>query len=211
MECCQCGNVASDQCGSGRARCGSRGRSPSQLRALHPRLCNEWQSNRLAIGSTRSSFAGRAPKAEHWLSARPSASKNAAATGMVRERKVFPLTFHTQWLVKGPCFRNKPFSRDCFAFDDERLGDSRKPFPLRARGRQLLWKRLAMCEAIHQLGCAHGARTAKLLRTSQRPKQCNATCDRSPYSTGKMPVGRAHPENSSILSCVSAQDLLHYR
>ena len=28
----------------------------------------------------------RAPKAEHWLSARPSASKNAAATGTVSER-----------------------------------------------------------------------------------------------------------------------------
>ena len=114
----------------------------------------------------------RAPKAEHWLSARPSASKNAAATGMVREREVFPFTFHTQWFVKGTCSRNKPFTRDRFAFDDEKPGDSRKPFSHRARGRQLLWKRLASYSAIHQLGCAHGARTAKLLRTSQRPSRC---------------------------------------
>ena len=114
----------------------------------------------------------RAPKAEHWLSARPSASKNAAATGMVREREAFPLTFHTQWLVKGSRARTPPFTSDRFAFDGERPGDSRNPFSLRARSRQPLWKRLAMCEAIHQLGCAHGARTAKLLRTSQRPSQC---------------------------------------
>jgi len=152
------------------------GRSPCDRRppaATHPRLCGEWQSNRFAIGTTRSSFAGRAPKAEHWLSAWPSASKNAAATGMVRERCMLPLTFHTQWLVKGSCSSNKPFTRDRFAFDDERLGDSRKPFSHRACGRQLLWKCSAMCEAIHQLGYAHGARTAKLLRTSQRPSQCS--------------------------------------
>ena len=114
----------------------------------------------------------RAPKEVHWLSAWRSASKDAAATGMVRERFSLPLPFHPQWHVKEPCFRNKPFTRDCFAFDDERLGDSRKPFPPRARGRQLLWKRSAMCEAILQLGCAHRARTAKLLRTSQRPNKC---------------------------------------
>ena len=46
----------------------------------------------------------RAPKAEHWLSARPSASKNGAATGQESERIVLPLTFHTEWLVKGLCF-----------------------------------------------------------------------------------------------------------
>ena len=40
----------------------------------------------------------RAPKAEHWLSTWPSASKNGAATGSVRERIVLPLTFHTKWL-----------------------------------------------------------------------------------------------------------------
>ena len=131
----------------------------------------------------------RAPKAEHWLSARPSASKNAAATGMVREREVFPFTFHTQWFVKGTCSRNKPFTCDSFAFDNERLDDSRKAFSHRARGRQLLWKRLAMCEAIHQLGCAHGARTAKLLRTSQRPSQCETICGRA--ARGEGGAGRA--------------------
>ena len=114
----------------------------------------------------------RAPKEVHWLSAWPSASKNGAATGMVREREAFPLTFHTQWLVKGSRARTPPFTSDRFAFDGERPGDSRNPFSLRARSRQPLWKRLAMCEAIHQLGCAHGARTAKLLRTIQRPNQC---------------------------------------
>ena len=131
----------------------------------------------------------RAPKAEHWLSARPSASKNAAATGMVREREVFPFTFHTQWFVKGTCSRNKPFTRDRFAFDDEKPGDSRKPFSHRARGRQLLWKRLASYSAIHQLGCAHGARTAKLLRTSQRPSQCKTICGRA--ARGEGGAGRA--------------------
>ena len=35
----------------------------------------------------------RAPKAEHWLSTWSSASKNVPATGTVRERIVFPLTF----------------------------------------------------------------------------------------------------------------------
>ena len=114
----------------------------------------------------------RAPKAGHWLSAWPSASKNAAATGTVSERFSLPLPFHPQWLVKGSRSRNKPFTRDRFAFDDEKPGDSRKPFSHRARGRQLLWKRLASYSAIHQLGCAHGARTAKLLRTSQRPSRC---------------------------------------
>ena len=116
----------------------------------------------------------RAPKAAHWRSAWQSASKNGAATGTVRERIALSLTFHIQWLVKGSCSRNKPFTCDSFAFDDERLGDSRKAFSHRACGRQPLWKRLAMCEAIHQLWCAHGARTAKLLRTSQRPSQCDA-------------------------------------
>ena len=45
---------------------------------------------------------------------------------------------------------------------------SPRPWPAR------LWKRLASCSAIHQLGCAHGARTAKLLCTSLRPNQCEA-------------------------------------
>ena len=51
----------------------------------------------------------RAPKGEHWRSAWPSASKNGAATGTVREKIALPLTFHTQWLVKGSRFRNKPY------------------------------------------------------------------------------------------------------
>ena len=131
----------------------------------------------------------RAPKAEHWRIAWPSASKNGAATGTVRERIALSLTFHTQWLVKGSCFRNKPFTCDSFAFDDERLGDFRKVFSHRACGRQPLWKRLAMCEAIHQLGCAHGARTAKLLRTSQRPSQCKTICGRA--ARGEGGAGRA--------------------
>ena len=131
----------------------------------------------------------RAPKAEHWRIAWPSASKNGAATGTVRERIALSLTFHTQWLVKGSCFRNKPFTCDSFAFDDERLGDFRKAFSHRACGRQPLWKRLAMCEAIHQLGCAHGARTAKLLRTSQRPSQCKTICGRA--ARGEGGAGRA--------------------
>ena len=37
-----------------------------------------------------------------------------------------------------------------------------------------LWNRLALCGAFPCLWCAHGARTAKLLRTGQRRIQCNA-------------------------------------
>jgi len=63
----------------------------------------------------------RAPKAGHWLSAWPGASKNGATTGTVRESWMLPLAFHTQWLVKGSCFRNRHFTGDCFAFDDRKV------------------------------------------------------------------------------------------
>ena len=58
---------------------------------LAPRPSHEWQSNCFAIGLVRRSLAVRAPvrapKAEHWQSAWPSASKDGPATGAVGERR----------------------------------------------------------------------------------------------------------------------------
>ena len=48
---------------------------------------------------------------------------------------------------------------------------NRNPFRYLACGRELLWKRSASCSAIHQLWCAHGARTAKLLRARPVARQ----------------------------------------
>ena len=48
----------------------------------------------------------RAPKAEHWLSTWSSASKNVPATGTVRERIVFPLTFPLPTHPTPPRFDN---------------------------------------------------------------------------------------------------------
>ena len=62
--------------------------APPMAEPLAPRLCGEWQSNRFANGLVRSNFAVRAPKAEQWPRTRPSASKNAPATGTGCERFV---------------------------------------------------------------------------------------------------------------------------
>ena len=53
----------------------------------------------------------------------------------------------------------------------ERLGASRLAFPCPFRHRAVFTSRLPDCKALLCLGCAHRARTAKLLRTGQRRSQ----------------------------------------
>ena len=98
----------------------------------------------------------RAPKVGQWPSTRPSASKNGQVTDEEGEKDRASAGLSTAY-GRSMALRKVLWNRN--------------PFRYLACGRELLWKRSASCSAIHQLWCAHGARTAKLLRAKPRAKQ----------------------------------------
>ena len=98
----------------------------------------------------------RAPKVGQWPSTRPSASKNGQVTDEEGEKDRASAGLSTAY-GRSMALRKVLWNRN--------------PFRYLACGRELLWKRSASCSAIHQLWCAHGARTAKLLRARPVARQ----------------------------------------
>ena len=128
-------------------------------------------------------------KGRGMLRARQSASKNAPATGADCERftriaspfsakgeslacegHARSTTFHKPLAAKGLLRKRSPFTSHCCAANTGKVSGYRTPFAHRARGRPVFGSAWPSTLPLLCLGCAHGARTARLLRAKPMAK-----------------------------------------